>query len=226
MYQNSLYSLCQNLSEQYSRELTETEIKKAIHAYKLPGVMGAIWSFTGHFYKWPQALLTRNDLSKETRVILEENLQDELGHNGTLPHTRLFMDTARSMGVILDDSQPPSSFMSHILQSALELPISEAIGAFFANESLAKWGGFVKVFSDNSEIDMTFFDIHANETGHSLHLLECFVEEDIPGLLKGVIDFSKSRAAFMNEIRSLLTEDEIQIAESEISGALAEALIF
>ncbi|WP_062268139.1 iron-containing redox enzyme family protein [Endozoicomonas arenosclerae] len=206
MYQDSLYALCCKLSEQYSRELTEDEIIKSIHIYKFPAIIGATWSFTGHFYKWPETLLTRSDIPDTTRQSLEENLRDELGYCGTPPHTQMFIETARSMGVSLDETQSPGDFMIQTLKNARELPANKAIGAFLANESQAKWGGFMKVFSNQPGINMDFFKIHTSETHHSQPLLAGFVEEDIPGLLSGVIEFSKSRAVFMNSIRDQLID--------------------
>ncbi|MGI9278799.1 MAG: hypothetical protein ACR2PX_04110 [Endozoicomonas sp.] len=215
MYQKSLYELCCKLSEQYARELTAEEIRKYIHIYKLPAIMGAIWSFTGHFYKWPQTLLARDDLPESIRASLEENLQDELGCRGTAPHTKLFIETASSMGVTLNACQPSGNFMIQTLKNAREQSVSKAIGAFFANESQAKWGGFMKAFSDQPGINMEFFRIHTCETLHSQTLLHGFVEEDIPGLLSGVIEFSKSRAIFMNAIRSQMTDPINSMAERD-----------
>ncbi|KEQ19155.1 iron-containing redox enzyme family protein [Endozoicomonas numazuensis] len=216
MFQDSLHTLCCQLSQQYSRELTEDEIIRSIHIYKFPTILGSIWSFTGHFYKWPQTLLTRDDLPESTRTSLEENLQDELGRCGTAPHTQMFMDMAKSMGVTLDGSQPPGPLMAQTLKNAKELPVNRAIGAFFANESQSKWGGFINVFSNQPGINMEFFNIHARETQHTQSLLNGVIEDDITDLLSGVIAFSKSRATFMNSIRSLITKPVAPLKESNI----------
>ena len=202
-----LLSLCKEIARRNSAELLTCEVAQLLSKKQLAPAIRRLWGFTGHFYRWPETLLEHPDISDEMQRVLEINLADETGLNGTLPHRLLFSNMADSLGVALNPDEPPNAFMNEVLDKARSLNFSEALGQFFANEITPKWVGFIEALQDNRVCDMAFFNVHCDEQHHSYILLNNIQEEVMPDFLRGVINFSKMRAAFMNDIRSLITPD-------------------
>lgn len=200
-----LLSLCKEITKRNSAELLRTEVEQLLWKKQFAPAIRRLWGFTGHFYQWPETLLQHPDISDEMQRVLEINLADEIGLNETLPHRLLFSNMAHSLGVTLDPNQPPNAFMDEVLDKAKTLSFAEALGQFFANEITSKWAGFIEALQDKRICDMEFFNVHCDEQHHSYILLDDIQEETMPEFLRGVIDFSKMRAAFMNDIRSLIT---------------------
>ena len=191
----------------YSQELTECEITFIMKNKQMSKLIHAIWGFTGHFFRWPQALLARNDIPESICDVLSDNLNDELGKSGEESHTELFRKMALSLGIRLPDEAPFDPLISKILNDAVTLSPAKAIGQFFANESTIKWRGFLEVFSKFTSINTCFFDVHTCENNHYESLLNAFPIENAPDLVSGAIEFSRCRASFMNELRLLLGID-------------------
>ena len=216
-----LLPLCEGIARKNSKELTSYEVEQLLGKQLLPSVIRHLWGFTGYFYRWPETLLKRPDVPDEMQHVLEINLADELGLNGTLPHRLLFSNMAHSLGVALDPDEPPNAFMRVILHQAQSLSFAEALGQFFANEITSKWAGFIEILQDNSACDMAFFNVHCDEQHHSHILLDDIRNETMLDFLRGVINFSKIRAAYMDEIRVLINPFETQQAVIENPSAIA-----
>ena len=209
-----LLYLCEGITRKNAKELVSVEVERLLNQRLLTATIRHFWGFTGHFYRWPQALLKRPDIPDELQTVLKMNLADELGHNGTLPHRLLFSNMAHSLGVALDPEAPPNGFMSDILHQAGTLSFAEALGQFFANEITSKWAGFIEVFQNNFACDMAFFNVHCDEQHHSHILLNDIPQGCMADFLRGVIHFSKMRAAYMNEIRELSYSIELLLSEN------------
>ncbi len=207
------YLLSQFMSHaasRFSRELTADEVRLVIDTDRLPEVLHHLWGFTGHFYRWPQTLLLRDDLPGSILSSLKDNLHDELGGEAGLPHTDLFASMAASLDVILPSAGSPGTFMEEILTDASTLPPEQAIGQLFANEATPKWQGFVEVLKDWPNADMTFFDIHSGESEHYQDLLTGFTIEQSPALLRSTINFAIMRACFMDQVRQIFQQQSGQ----------------
>lgn len=209
-----LLLLCEEIAQKNSKELAGYEVEQLLKKQLLPSAIRHLWGFTGYFYCWPETLLKHPDVPNEMKRVLEINLADELGRNGTLPHRLLFSNMALSLGVALDPNAPPNAFMNNVLYQARSLSFAEALGQFFANEITSKWAGFIEVLQDNPVCDMAFFNVHCDEQHHSHILLDDIREESMPEFLRGAIHFSKMRAAYMNEIRELINPLEMQLSEN------------
>lgn len=201
---SSLTSLCVGTAASLSNELSADEVKDALDANRLESVIQSLWAFIGHFYKWPEALLSRTDMPGSLHAALEENLYDELGGDDLVPHTELYRRMADSIGVVLLTDDTPGEFMQQVLHNAESLPPAMAIGQFFANEATPKWGGFIDVLSGNVDIDLTFFNVHASEDNHYQGFIQAFALDELPTFWQGVIDYSKMRASFMQQVRQQL----------------------
>lgn len=197
-------TLCLETSAFYSKEFTEDEIRHIICTNRLHTLMECLWEFTGNFYKWPEALLTRHDLPRMVKEALEINLRDELvGSSGT-PHTVLFANMARSIGVSLSAFPKQGPFIQQLLSNAVSLEVARAVGQFFANEATPKWHDFIAVLQFEAGVDLEFFRVHTNEDQHYHALIEGFSIEDLPIFWGGAIEFAKLRASFMDSIRNRL----------------------
>ena len=199
---SSFLPLCLETSASLANTLNCEEISKIHDLGLLSVVLEYIWQYSGHFYRWPQQLLTRDDLSDSTREELTINLEDEMGLRGTLPHTQLFWNFAASLDITLPKEQTPGQYMEFILNNATALPAPEAIGQMFANESTPKWRGFAEAFEFQPGVDLEFFEVHSHDLDHCEKLPEGFELHDLPSFWKGSIQYSRQLAGYMDGIRN------------------------
>src|SRR5262245_18109992 len=101
MTTSTFLTLCLETMSSFSREFSEEEVRQVVHSGRLHPVIERLWEFHGYFYKRPADLLTRFDLPSPAKEILSINLKDEQGGDSGAPHTVLFSNMARSLGVAL-----------------------------------------------------------------------------------------------------------------------------
>lgn len=182
---------------QHSQRLDLSEIQDCINHDKTHQLMLKVWEFAGCYHLWPEALLSRTDLTATLRNVLQRHHIENDKHK----NTTAFKHLAQSLGISLPDPPPQGWLISSAVTCAELSQLSEALGKYFANDCLRNLPELTNNIAHTLNIDVPLVD----QSPQSIHFHHELSHEQDRAIFSGAAQaYAIQFTIYTNQIRALI----------------------